>query len=440
MNTDAKKGSMAALCSGVALMNAAMAVGSATSILAAGDGMSMTWSSVPNTVSIIGTGIGAITLTRLIARLGKRTVLFLGYLVAALGAGVCVVAVSRGDMVALGVGMLLLGLGNAGAQFSRYTAADLFPSERRGFAISLVVWAAAVGAVGGPLLLGPTGQAAGHLGLTALAGPFVLAALTCVAATAAASRVRTPRTLPPAPSSLPHPAGPQATRFQARALQTKRPTRSSSLWGLLAAPVTRSALTVMLTAQVVMVVVMTAVPMDMHAHRQSLASVGMTLSAHTLGMFALSPLTGHLADRAGPRPVILAGLLTLVASTGMAALAGEHHAPVQMIALFLLGYAWNLCFVGGSSLLATHLPEPERTDIEGAVDSAIWSTAALASLASTAVLSTAGDTLLLLGACILSAAMTLLTLVIQFRTNPAPSDLSSADGVGLVHAGGDDLA
>jgi MFS family permease len=164
--------------------------------------------------------------------------------------------------------------------------------------------------------------------------------------------------------------------------------------------------------------------MDMHMHGESLASVGMTLSAHTLGMFALSPLTGRFADRAGPRPVMLAGLLTLVLSTAMAAPAGEHDTVVRVVALFLLGYGWNLCFVGGSSLLATQLPEPQRADVEGTVDGAIWSTAALASLASTAVLSAGGNAVLSLAACVLTIGVTILT--VRRRRTPVQTAASPA--------------
>lgn len=40
-----------------------------------------------------------------------------------------------------------------------------------------------------------------------------------------------------------------------------------------------------------MVAVMTAAPLDMHMHGHGPGMIGTALSKHTLGMFALSPLT-----------------------------------------------------------------------------------------------------------------------------------------------------
>jgi MFS family permease len=160
----------------------------------------------------------------------------------------------------------------------------------------------------------------------------------------------------------------------------------------------------MVTAQVVMVAVMTAAPVDMHMHGEGLGAVGMTLSAHTLGMFALSPVTGRLFDRFGARPVIVGGLCVLALSTGLAAVAAG--AAGRPVALFLLGYGWNLCFVGGSGRLARDLPESERPHVEGAVDAAVWMVAAAASLLSTVVLSAGGYAALAWTSCALALLIT----------------------------------
>ncbi|MFI0448468.1 MFS transporter [Actinomadura sp. 6N118] len=364
----ARSRAMLALCSGSVMMNAAMAVSSATSTLVAGDRLGAGWGGVPNTAGIVGTGVGALLLTAL---MNRRTALVVGYVVAALGACLGVIAVANDDVLGLSVGMLLLGLGNAGAQLSRYGAAELYPPGRRGTAISIVVWSAAIGAVGGPLLMDPSGNVADGLGLVPFAGPFLLAAVTCVIAAVASFRA---------------PAGEIAPS-------------SMTLRSLLRTSAARSALVVMATAQVVMVAVMTAAPLHMHMHGHGLASVGLALSTHTLGMFALSPITGRLLDRFGPAPVIQAGLLTLATSCALAALGPDG---TQLPALFLLGYAWNLCFVGGSARLARDVPAADRPHVEGAVDAAVWTLAAAASLLSTIVLSAGGYDILAGAAAVLA--------------------------------------
>lgn len=362
---------MTALCSGVALMNAAMAVASTTGTLVAGARLGTAWASVPNTIGIVGTGLGAIAVTRLMRR-SRRGALQAGYLAASLGACLGVWAVLRGDTVVLSAAMLLLGLGNAGAQLSRYAAAEEYPARQRGSAIGLVVWAGALGAVGGPLLLAVSGSLASGAGLATLSGPFALAAVVSAGALLATRAYRG------SPA-----AGSANSRTGARTL--------------LRGPLAGSSLATMVTAQVVMVAVMTATPMDMRMHSSGLGLVGMIVSAHTLGMFALSPLTGWMCDRIGARPVMLAGLATLVSSTGLAVIAVPHvwpaaegHPVSRAVALFLLGYGWNLCFLGGSSQLAAGLPSAQRAEVEGIVDGIVWSTAAVASLISTMVMAATG--------------------------------------------------
>ncbi|MEV0405232.1 MFS transporter [Actinoallomurus sp. NPDC050550] len=375
---------MAAFFSGAALMNAAMAMASAMSTIVAGDRLGMRWGAVPNTAGVVGTGVGALALTWLTARRGRRAGLVLGYGAAALGAALAVVAVAAGDILALTIGMLVLGLGNAGAQLSRYGAAELYPAHRRGYAIGTVIWAGTIGAVGGPLLLDPSSAAASRLGGPAMAGPFLVAAVATLVAAIAATGAPS-RRAPAAASPVP-------------------------LRDLVRTPTARSALAVMVTAQVVMVAVMTATPMDMHRHGHGLSAVGVTLAMHTLGMFALSPLTGRLFDRVGARPVMLAGLLSLaLAALLAAAVPGGDTAPLAG-ALFLLGYGWNLCFVGGSGLLARDLPAGERARVEGAVDATVWSIAAAASLASTLILSAGGYPALAAGSCALVAVPLILVL------------------------------
>jgi MFS family permease len=368
---------MTAIVVASALMNAAMSVASGVGTIIAADRLGLAWGGVAATAGIVGTGVGALGLTRLTARRGRGRALAVGYLVGAVGAVVATGGAVTDDVSALLVGMLLLGVGNAAAQLSRYAAAELHTEDRRGRAIGVVVWAGAVGAVGGPLLLGATAALAGRFGWVPAAGPFLLAvAVTTVAAVVS--------------RSLPY--GSKAA--------TAAP---APLWTLLRRPAVRSAFAVLATAQVVMVAVMTAAPVEMHHHGQSLGAVGLVLSAHTLGMFALSPVTGRLVDRLGARPVLVAGLAALAAAAG-ATSAGPTDTAFRAAALSLLGYGWNLCFVGGSTALAETVPAAERARVEGTADAAVWGLAAVAGLLSTVVLALGGY-------AVLTAAAGLLVLV-----------------------------
>ena len=132
-------------------------------------------------------------------------------------------------------------------------------------------------------------------------------------------------------------------------------TEPSSVAALLRTPAVLVALVTLAAGQVVMVLIMTMTPLHLTDHGHGLATVGIVLSAHTFGMFALSPITGRLVDRFGSPRIIAAGLATLAVAALIAAGAPPEGGAVLTLALFLLGYGWNLGFVAGSSMLTSGL-------------------------------------------------------------------------------------
>ncbi|MBO3101181.1 MFS transporter [Cellulomonas fengjieae] len=370
-----------ALFVAAALSSAVMATTSTVAALVAVDVLGPAWGGVPGTAAVVGTGTGALLVTRLTRRFGTPTALRLGYLASSLGAAAGAVAVPLRHVGLLGGAMFLIGVGNAAAQLSRYVAAELVPPRRRGFAIGLIVWAGTVGAVGGPLFLLPTARLAEALGEPALSGAFLLSVPAGLLAALVVSGLHTARR----PVSI-----------------ARVPVRT-----ILVSPAGRDGLAVMVAGQVVMAVVMTSVPVQLHLHHHGLDVVGIVLAAHTLGMFALSPVTGRLVDRLGPGPVMALGLGTLFVSTLVAA---SGDLVPQAVGLFALGYGWNLCFVGGSASLAVGLPEDQRPGVEGSVEAVVWISAAAGTLSSTVVLAAAGWSTLALaaGSLVLVPALLLL--------------------------------
>ena len=57
---------------------------------------------------------------------------------------------------------------------------------------------------------------------------------------------------------------------------------------------------------------MTPVHIGEAMHGDTLTIVGIVLSVHIAGMYAIAPVTGWLTDRLGRRPVILTGVAMLV--------------------------------------------------------------------------------------------------------------------------------
>ncbi|WFE20064.1 MFS transporter [Solwaraspora sp. WMMD937] len=369
----ARRYPMAALFTGSAATNVSMVGASTVSTLIGAQLLSPLWSGIPNAAGVVGSAVGTLTLAAVMARRGSRTALVLGYLVAVVGAVVAGVAVTADSAGLLMVGMLLLGIGNGGAQLSRYCAADLYPPDRKGFAVGVIVWGGTVGALAGPNLIAPLAGFSEGLGLPPLAGSYLLA-LACAGVAAAASA-----TLP-------------ATRTR-RGGTVSGPV-SAGVWRR---PVVRTAVVSMTAGQVSMVAVMTMTPLHMDMHGHGLSAVGAVLSAHLLGMFMLAPLSGYVADRFGGRTAIIAGIGMIALST-MAALVPLAGSAQLYIALFLLGHGWNLTFVGGSGLLTQALTTADRQHVQGGVDAIVWGASAVASVGAGMVLGTVGYPVLAISA------------------------------------------
>jgi MFS family permease len=146
----------------------------------------------------------------------------------------------------------------------------------------------------------------------------------------------------------------------------------------------------LIAGQFVMVLIMTMTPLHMTDHGHGLTAVGTVISAHVFGMYALAPISGRLTDRFGPLPIIYAGLAVLVAAAVLSALAPPMEELLLLVALFLLGWGWNLGFVAGSSLLTGAVTIAERPRIQGVSDALIWSTSAIASVGSGVIVGWAG--------------------------------------------------
>ncbi|HEX2756658.1 MAG TPA: MFS transporter [Candidatus Limnocylindrales bacterium] len=376
------------LVAGVALGSTGHIAASTVSTIAAQQiAGSTAWSGAPGAAVVLGAAIGAVALSQLMVRSGRRVGLATGYGIGVVGAFIATLAVVASSMPMLLAGTVLIGFGNASNQLSRYVAADLYPPNRRASAIGIVVWGATVGAVIGPNLAAPAASLAVSLGLPTLSGAYLVPVVFVGAAA-----LLTFFGLRPDPYAL----ADTSSRHDHPDSQRSTP---ASLAAVLARPNVPVAIVALVTVQAVMVLVMTMTPLHMTSHGHDLAAVGIVISGHTLGMFGLSPISGRLTDRFGMVPVILAGMGLSAFASGLAAVAPADGGILLFIALFLLGYGWNLGYVAGSALLTHGLSLAERTRLQGLADGLIWSSAAAASLGSGVVVAAASYAALgLLGA------------------------------------------
>lgn len=352
---------------------------------------SPTLAGIPSTLATVGTAAGSLVLGWAGARIGRRRSFAAGFLIAAAGAAIAAWALTADRFLPFVAGLFVLGFGRSASQLARYAAGDLRTEDRRGAAISTVVWASTIGAVIGPLLIGPAGDAARAAGQVELLGPVVLAAAVFGAAGLIIAVALRPDPLDlaiaDAPSEGPeHVAHPDDLRLGAL---LRRPSVTLSFVALV-------------TSQLVMVLVMTMTPVHIRAAGDDLRTVGWVMMAHTLGMFAVAPLTGRLVDRHGPRRMILLGAIALAVSCLGAATATSAQIPILIVALFGLGLGWNFGFVAASTLLQEGLQIAERVRLQGLADSVTWVSGGVGAAASGVVVATTSYTGLALAGAVLT--------------------------------------
>jgi len=108
------------------------------------------------------------------------------------------------------------------------------------------------------------------------------------------------------------------------------------------------------------------------------------ISAHVVGMFAPSFVTGDLIRRFGVINVMLWGVLLNLVCIGIA-LAGVEVAHFWW-ALVLLGVGWNFMFIAATALLTETYQPAEKAKVQGLNDLLIFITMATSSFASGMIL------------------------------------------------------
>jgi MFS family permease len=188
-------------------------------------------------------------------------------------------------------------------------------------------------------------------------------------------------------------------------------------------PAARLGIAAVAVGHLVMVAVMSMTPVrlgESHSDGDVLRVVGIVLSLHIAGMYALSPVVGWLADRVGRRQVILGGVALLLAACAVAGTAG-HHTPLLSVGLALLGLGWSGTMVAGSTLLSESVPTADRPGVQGLSDLIMGLAGAGAAAASGFVMRTAGYPTLTLLAAI--AVVPLVALALRPVPPAAPDGL-----------------
>jgi MFS family permease len=309
---------------------------------------------------------GAALIGRWMDRVGRRPGLILSYVLVGAAAAAAALSIRAGSFAGLMASTIPFGVALGGANLGRGAVADMYPAERRGRAVGILLAAGTIGAVGSPLLAAAIEGAAGEGSLlpwiVPIAGAF--GAFVCVLA------VR------PDPRDL-------AVRDAVTDGEGGRNWRE-----LLRVPTFRTAVLAGAVGQMAMVGVMGVTPTALdHAHHGG-TTISLVISSHIAGMFAFAPLIGRWMDRAGRRAAILAGCVTSIAGALLA--ATEANAVVIGIGLVAIGLGWSATFLGATAVISDITAPNERAGALGFTDLLISLTSAVAGLAGGIVLESAG--------------------------------------------------
>jgi MFS family permease len=335
------------------------------------------------TAAVLGSAVIAVPLARISDRAGRRAGLATGYVVAVVGSVVTVVAAALSSLPLLLLGLFAFGSATTCSLQARYAAADLAEPDRRGRALSLVVWATTLGSVLGPNLAGPGADLGLSLGLPALGGGFAVSAVVFAAVASGLFLLLRPDPLLLARRlgggvSGPRPKGDTRTAVRA-------------VW---ASPTGRLGLTAVVVSHAVMVGVMVMTPVHMgHAggsEGATLRVIGLVISVHVAGMYLFSPLVGLLADRAGRRATVAVGGALLLAAAALAGTAAPGAAVQLGTGLLLLGLGWSCGLIAGSTLVTESVGPDQRPTAQGGTDLLMGLGAALAGVVGGPLLAVGG--------------------------------------------------
>ncbi|WP_328424753.1 MFS transporter [Micromonospora sp. NBC_00389] len=396
---------------------------------------------------VVGAALLAIPVTRIMARHGRRPGLVVAYAVGAVGGVLVVLAAVTRSVPLLFLGMLFFGGGTAANLQARYAAVDLAEPARRARQLSLIIWATTIGAVAAPNFAALADRVTSGWGLPPLAGPFAFSAAAFVLAGGVLLGLLRPDPLltarrlaaadapvadvPAAVLAAEAPAdggpvggdvAPAAAPVEVRA---PRGAGMRVAWSVVRGrPAARLGIAAVAVGHLVMVAVMSMTPVrlgESHADADVLRLVGIVLSLHIAGMYALSPLVGWLTDRLGRRVVILGGVGLLLAACAVAGTAG-HHTPRLSVGLVLLGLGWSGTMVAGSTLLSESVPDGVRPSVQGLSDLTMGLAGAGAAMASGFVMQVAGYPVLTLLAAVATVPLVALAL------RPVPSGAPDEEG------------
>ncbi|MFP3126325.1 MFS transporter [Ectobacillus funiculus] len=359
---------------------------------------------IPTALFTLGSAGAALLVGRLSQRFGRRPGLAAGFLAGGIGAIGVVISALTNSILLLFTSLLIYGAGTATNLQARYAGTDLANPTQRAKAISIAMVSTTFGAVAGPNLVDVMGKFAVSIGIPALAGPFILAAIAYILAGLVLLIL-----LRPDPFIVAKAIADAQSTTSNLPLEENSNLLSINRRGIFAGAA------VMVLTQFVMIAIMTMTPIHMGHHGHGLNEVGLVIGFHIGAMFLPSLVTGFLVDKIGRAVMAIASAITLLISGILAAMGPADSMVVLITALALLGLGWNFGLISGTAILIDATPPYTRAKTQGSVDVLIALSGALGGgLSGMVVAHSSYAALSIIGAVL---SLLLIPIVIWARSN-----------------------
>jgi MFS family permease len=322
------------------------------------------------TLPVMGYVVGSALSTSLVSKaqtlFGRRRSFQLGLAVAIFSSLICAYAAWSKNFWLLTTGTLIAGFYSANAQLYRFAATELTTEEHKEKAISWVLAGGILGAVLGPNLASWTKNVLP----VPFVGAYITLTLVGLIGIVLMQFIRFP-------VEVSNPAG----------AQTQRPIQD-----IISQPIFIVSAICASLGYGIMNLLMAATPLAMEVCGHPFSSTALVLEFHVISMFAPGFFTGSLIKRFGKVNIMVTGLLLNFLCVAIA-LNGEDLSHF-LGALICLGVGWNFLFTGATTMaMSTYRPE-EKNKAQAAINFFVFSTMALTSFGSGALVTTQGWSLL----------------------------------------------
>jgi predicted MFS family arabinose efflux permease len=319
---------------------------------------------LPITFMVLGMWLGTLPTGMLARAMGRRFALQTGSVFGVLCGLVCCAAVLQASFLLFLFGAFCAGLYASAHQSYRFAAADTASEKFRPKVVSWVLAGGVFAALIGPQLVIFTKD---------LWPPYLFAATFLAQAGVAllAAAVLTQVKIP----------------LRGRHNDT---AGARSLAEITRTPRFVTAVVCGVVSYAMMNMVMTAAPLAMVGCGHSVTDASLGIQWHVLAMYGPSFVTGALIVRFGVERIVAVGL-SLIAASAVIGIAGTTVGHFWLM-LVLLGFGWNLAFVGATTMVTQCHQPSERNKVQAFNDFLIFGSMAIGSFSSGQLLDGVGWT------------------------------------------------